>query len=242
LIREKETDVKDSEIAAAMSEISMDAAPDQRVEEFASIYSMATGSPVGSPLTSAQRRLAHTWYHENFRQVWPYLSRETAAHMSAVYSDMKSKAGALAQLACPTCGPVDLSFPIGIEPWSAQSSRNKVAIRKFVNAGLKGMPNRRDPLEGPVCLTVVSVVPRSRPGARKKDADNLVKGLLDALSGYLYTDDSAIQCLTTRRLEYSGAKGYYMVGVRRAIPFDADVIFDDPTAATLLFGDLGDAP
>lgn len=230
--------MKDSDITEAISGISMDAPPEQRVEEFAGIYARATGNSVDSPITPEQRRLVHGWYHQNFEQVWPSLMRKLPALTFAIYSDIKSKASALVQSACPTCGPVFRSFPVGVEPWSAQSSEKKVAIREFVNAGLIEMPNRQKLLEGPICLSVVSVVPRSRAIARKKDADNLVKGFLDALSGYLYKDDSAIQCLTARRLEYAGNQGFYMVGVRPAVAFDADIVFDDPTPANLRWGDL----
>ena len=78
----------------------------------------------------------------------------------------------------------------------------------------------------PLCVTVASVVSAHKRGA--KDVDNLVKGLLDALQGFLYPNDRQIQCLTSRRLEYAGPSGYYLVGARPVVPVTADVIFDDP--------------
>lgn len=56
----------------------------------------------------------------------------------------------------------------------------------------------------------------------------MVKGLLDAMQGLLYKDDRDIQCLTSRRLEYSGAVGYYRVSARPVVPVSDDIIIDDP--------------
>jgi Holliday junction resolvase RusA-like endonuclease len=208
------------------------------MEAFARIYEAATGNAVSHPISTDNRKSLHTWFRENFELLWFNSVRQTSGRTAIVHADIASKASWIVQMACPTCGRAERTFPIGVEPWSAQSSERKVEIRNAVTAGLRGMPGSNKPLEGPLCLSVVSVVPRSYGNAKKKDVDNLVKGLLDALSGYLYVDDSAIQCLTTRRLEFAGSKGYYMVGVRRARPFEEDVIFDDPSPVRLVWGDL----
>jgi Endodeoxyribonuclease RusA len=47
-----------------------------------------------------------------------------------------------------------------------------------------------------------------------KDADNLVKGLLDSMQGVLYLNDRLVQCLTSRRIEYAGPAGHYVVSAR----------------------------
>ncbi len=69
------------------------------------------------------------------------------------------------------------------------------------------------------------------------DVDNAVKGMLDALNGVLYGDDSQIQCLTTRRIEYAGEVGYYMVAVRGVHDYLADVVADDATPALIMWGE-----
>lgn len=76
----------------------------------------------------------------------------------------------------------------------------------------------------PVCLSVSVVVPKSE---RIKDVDNLVKGLLDALTGYLYPDDRLVSCLTVRRFEYIGERGYYLLHARPVLPPADLVIVDD---------------
>lgn len=74
-----------------------------------------------------------------------------------------------------------------------------------------------------------------RGGVGRKDADNLAKGLLDALTGIVYDDDKQVQCLTIRRLEYSGMHGHYMVGVREAEDFRNDVLYEGPEGARILW-------
>jgi hypothetical protein len=85
--------------------------------------------------------------------------------------------------------------------------------------------------ESPICLSIVSVVPRQ---LKRKDVDNLVKGLLDAMEGVLYPNDGAVQCMTSRRMDYSGPAGHYIVSARSVLPWLADVVFDDPTPARIV--------
>ena len=64
-------------------------------------------------------------------------------------------------------------------------------------------------------------------GRGSMDVDNPVKGLLDSLNGVLYDDDSRIQCLSSRRLTYSGPSGGYFIAARSMWPWDEDVVIDD---------------
>jgi hypothetical protein len=87
--------------------------------------------------------------------------------------------------------------------------------------------------DGPVCLQVVSVVSAAR---RTIDVDNIVKGLLDAMQGVLYADDSQVQCLTSRRMTYDGPTGYYLLRANAVHPFGADVVCDDGKPPIILSG------
>ena len=72
------------------------------------------------------------------------------------------------------------------------------------------------PLEGPLCIRMVFVLPRpgrliwkSRPMPRawhesKPDADNLSKAVKDALSGLLWRDDAQVACMEVRKVIASG--------------------------------------
>ena len=90
--------------------------------------------------------------------------------------------------------------------------------------------------KSPVCITIAAVVPRKRN--KVKDVDNLVKGLLDGLAGVLYTNDKLVQCLTSRRFEYAGKKGYYLVSARAVYPWDNDVVYDSPADPIILSGKI----
>ncbi|PZS36376.1 MAG: hypothetical protein DLM61_00320 [Pseudonocardiales bacterium] len=64
----------------------------------------------------------------------------------------------------------------------------------------------------------------------------MVKGLLDAMQGYLYPDDELVQCLTVRRLEYAGAQGHYLVNAMPVAAWTHDVVVDDAARPSLLSG------
>lgn len=72
-----------------------------------------------------------------------------------------------------------------------------------------------------LCVTVVCAV---GAGDKQKDADNMVKGLLDALQGSVYTNDTAVAHLSVRRIRQEGQEGFYALGVTPVLdPLD-DVI------------------
>lgn len=142
---------------------------------------------------------------------------------------LAEKAGSVVQAQCLACEPVnDPAMPtlitvVDVEPWSSQSATERALIRETVNDRLR-QQGTRTPWTSPVCLSVVSLVPIS---SRMKDVDNLVKGLLDSLEGVLYNNDRQIQCLTSRRVDYPGGEGYYLLRVSAVHPWGADVVIDD---------------
>jgi hypothetical protein len=155
---------------------------------------------------------------------------------------MSEKAWRLAQSVCTSCevmvgpdGKIGLSavFPIDVEPWSRQSSKQATQIRVAVHDELAERGILRPWTKSPLCLTVVSLVPSS---TSQKDVDNLVKGLLDSMQDVLYLDDRLVQCLTSRRVEYGSPVGHYVVAARAVHPWNADVVHDDPAAPVILSG------
>jgi Endodeoxyribonuclease RusA len=155
---------------------------------------------------------------------------------------MSEKARRLADNDCGSCEAVTGTdgklalyriFPVDVEPWSRQAAKNAVAIREAVHRELDSSGICHPWSGSPLCLTVVSLVPSS---VTMKDVDNLVKGLLDSMQDVLYVNDRQVQCLTSRRVEYAGPVGHYVVCVRAVYPWDADVVYDDPAAPVIAFG------
>jgi Endodeoxyribonuclease RusA len=155
---------------------------------------------------------------------------------------MTEKASWMVQSRCGVCEPVvrpdgsfplNLHTPIDIDPWSSQSEPGREAVREAVRHEMSARSLYQPYGDGPLCVSVVSVVPRAQG---RKDADNLVKGLLDSLQGVLYTNDNQIQCLTSRRVTFLGPTGYYLFGISAVEPYDADVVLDDALPARILTG------
>jgi Holliday junction resolvase RusA-like endonuclease len=79
-----------------------------------------------------------------------------------------------------------------------------------------------------VCTWVVAVM-----GAhdRDKDVDNLVKGILDAIQGKVYSNDASIQHLNATKIRHASSDGYYLVSVRPVRGYLDDVI--DPNSIVI---------
>lgn len=204
---------------------------EERLEIVWKHYEQETRKPLDRPVSSAQQEQVREWLVKHPDGLGLLAVKEPALRFP-VAVDIASKAGMAVQLACPLCEvdsdassspAVNLFFPVRVMPWSAQSNpENNKALKANVTAYLKtkgmlkGIAGSR-----PICVSISSVVP---PKQRKKDVDNLVKGLLDSLTSVLYEDDRHVQCLTTRRFEYAGTEGHYLVRARTVRPWDADVV------------------
>lgn len=202
-------------------------------------YSIATGVALPPDPTQAQRQVVETWLRAQRDDALVMLGAFAQPSIKwLVNLTTSNKANRLVSLTCPTCGPTTRSFPVDVDPWSAQSQpKLKVQIREAVSRQLKGADASSESsiLLGPVCISIVAVVPMGRGGIGRKDTDNLAKGLLDALTGIVYSDDKQVQCLTIRRLEYAGSHGHYMVGIREAEDFRDDVLYEGPEGARILW-------
>lgn len=216
------------------------AGPLDRLEVVWEGYEHATGSSVERPPTHEQRRDVRDWLRKlrALPDGGPALLKVGRHLTPAVSHSPQEKAEALAQAWCTGCEtvmtasgmfPMYVTFSVRVPPWSAQSKRREAPeIRRAVTAGLHERENLTKLLwDGPVCLGIVSLVARKD---RTPDVDNLVKGIMDALQGVIYLNDSQVQCVTSRRIDYAGSPGHYRISARAVHPWSADVIFDDPTA------------
>ncbi|MFC9362891.1 RusA family crossover junction endodeoxyribonuclease [Rhodococcus sp. NPDC057014] len=211
-----------------------DTTAEERLDVIWKHYEKETGRQLDRPPTVVQRQEVHDWLNQHESHIRTIAARKPQLVILAS-SNLLSKANTITQLTCPSCeietdttaGPsLDVSFPIQVLPWSAQArSVNNTKIKAAVTAELatrhmfQGAAGSR-----PMCVSISSVVPHKQ---RKKDVDNLVKGLLDSLTSVLYDDDRQVQCLTTRRFEYSGSIGFYFVRARTVRPWEADVVWPE---------------
>ena len=204
-----------------------------RLDSVWSHYENECATTISRPPTPIERRAVLDWMRqERVSGNWASLLTKRPVLLGAAYYTVVEKASTLRQQSCLACEPVmleggqfpvNISFGIDVEPWAAQSKRNRVKIREAVTAELK-RTNHLKLTSYNFCVTVVSLVKHC---SRRKDADNLVKGLLDSMQGVLYVNDSQIQCLKSQRLEYSGPAGAYFVSATAVRPWADDVVLDD---------------
>ena len=219
------------------------ASPSERLDVVWRHYESMTNSQIAHPPAQQQRSEVHDWLLK-LRGTGddPMLALRRTRLWHPLFLSLAEKSMAVQQAQCNACevlvdengkSPLNRSFPIQVEPYSAQSNEKRVKIREAVNSELLragiGIPWDKSP----VCVTVIALVPRQ---SQTKDVDNLAKGVLDAMNKVVYKDDRQIQCLTTRRIEYAGLKGSYWVSIRAVRPWSEDVVFDDPTPPEILWG------
>jgi hypothetical protein len=235
-----------AQIDKGISALGRDPSIDEALGVVWSVYEQATGETLSFEPSHDERQQVATWLRElRTDDDGPLYLRPPRSPVPLIGRTVPELASIITQYGCAfhqpdlgVDGPYSYSFPVRIDPWSAQSSgREKVAIRKAVTGALlaKGVPLMPWGTR-PLCLTVTAIIGRR---GKVADVDNLAKGLLDAMQGYLYENDSQIQCLTLRRMPYAGTVGHYLV---RAVPVRAwsdYVVFDDPAQPKVLTGEVG---
>ena len=228
---------------AAIRALGPDASPNQRLEAVWRAYEQEKGASLDRPLRADEQARVYDWLKalragDNF----PVFSARAELTRATVHLTMSEKAWRIAQCACTSCelivgpdGKIGLYkiFPIDVEPWSRQSNKQATQIRDAVRHELAERGLLHPWTESQLCLTIVSLVPST---THRKDVDNLVKGLLDSMQDVLYRDDRLVQCLTSRRVEYAGPVGHYIVAVSAVHPWNADVVHDNPAAPKILSG------
>lgn len=218
--------------------------PEGRLAALWEAFEADTGRTIERPPSAEERRDVSEWLLGRRRDgaSGDFVVRDPGRRWLA-HRTPGEKAGRLVQAACSACEvvvatdgqiPMHLVAPIDVEPWSAQSTREKkVVIREAVNEHMLARGLHEPLADETLCLTMVSFVPRSRG---HMDVDNLVKGLLDALEGVLYLNDWQVQCLTSRRVFTDATDGSYLLSARVVYPYEADVVHDDARPLTILAG------
>lgn len=211
-----------------------------RLEVIWSYYEQEERCSISRPPTAKERERVMLWLRA------PRVDGDGASLLlrrpmlrGSAFFTLVEKAGTIRQFSCPACEilteadghfPVNINFHVDVEPWAAQSTRDKVKIREAVTRKMR-QDGHVEPSDHNFCVSIVSLV---RKSARTMDVDNIVKGLLDSLQGVLYHNDKQVQCLTSRRMPYNGPAGAYFLSAVAVRPWDADVIFDDGKPPTFL--------
>lgn len=206
-----------------LAQLPITASAEQRLAVLWRHYSAATDVQLTDPPTLEERGEVYEWL-KGLRvgvagdSAPIFMVKQHRMRLLAALSPAE-KPGPLVQLDCGSCevvadanGHAARMFPIEVDPWSAQvdgarNRRLKDAVTTMLKTHYRGEPTATFPM----CVSVVSLVPQSH---RRKDADNLLKGLLDSLASVAYENDAQIQCLTSRRVEYAGQTGLYFVKLR----------------------------
>jgi Holliday junction resolvase RusA-like endonuclease len=170
--------------------------------------------------------LRELWRGDNFPTL---MTKRPRLRVDASLSILE-KASSVAQLACPACKPLLgwSQLPVPVQPWSAQvDNEENQQMKQLVASYLANRNHFRSPQAGPLCVSVVTVLPRSR---KRIDADNAVKGLLDSLANSVYENDRDIQCLTSRVMRNTNKSGHYLLRIAQVEPWEADVVWPNNPA------------
>lgn len=228
-------------LAAALEQLDNEAGPDERLEVVWATYKAYTGSTVDRPPTNEQRRAVRDWVLtlDPTRIAW--LTRRVQL-IPAISLTQIEKVNFVSQNACSTCEPIvsedgsmplNIHFPINVDPWSAQANKKRSKALKEAVCSQLSRWNYLTPWPNSICLSIVSVVPRTQP---RKDVDNVAKGIIDTLQGHIFTNDRNVQCLISRIFRYRGPTGYYSIHAKAVHPWEADTIYDAETGPQILSG------
>lgn len=203
--------------------------PEDRLEILWGECEKTTGRSTGQPPSDHERLGVEQWLRQNNAQAL-WLNR------FGVYKTLREKAGLVVQQACGACerlpyAPV-FNRVVWHEPWSHQTDQARSnKIKQQIQQKLTPTASEwAAHVDLPVCLSVVAIQSEK---TKAKDADNVVKGLLDALEKVLYANDRQVQCLTSRRFQTAAPFGYYLVNATFVRPWMADVVLDDPREPTI---------
>jgi Holliday junction resolvase RusA-like endonuclease len=221
--------------------ISAFADANKRVAATVRAYTEATGVHPMHPLTEADRRQVRDWLihedmiaptNEDGHSAALLYGERTPIAIPRIHEDLARKAGWLQQALCITCIPAMNVIPLAISlsirtrPFSAQSmDPSKLASLKQKIG--QNLASRNHDLSAwtnhELCITVVAVVPRR---GLRKDVDNMIKGLLDAMQGPIYADDRLVQHSCVRSLVHDGdhSLAYYQIHIRPVEDARGDVI------------------
>ena len=212
----------------ALIALGQSATPPERLEAVFAAYSHATGLGLSSPPSDAEREAVASWLTGELMHGDLTLMARFPTLQATAYPRISDKAFSVTQLPCPSCcvsgdgGRID--FAVRVRPFSMQSRIGREIggeLKAAIRLGLQSRPGTSLRWSGPVCLSLLVLYGTAD---RDMDADNSVKGFLDALSGSVYMDDAQIQHLSVRKLRHEGVDRCYRATARHVYPADADVI------------------
>ncbi|TCM36010.1 RusA family crossover junction endodeoxyribonuclease [Kribbella sp. VKM Ac-2568] len=203
------------------------AAPDARLAVIWASYQAETGIRLSDPPSQPDKENVASWLIEREIHGDLTLAMRVRRLVHTISPRADEKVNSLAQLSCLGCVSAPpfgdrISFAIRVRPFTMQTNpgiggRLKAAItndltkRRLINSNWSGA----------VCITIVMLLAKDDSD---KDVDNSVKGVLDALQGVVYTNDSQIQHLSSHKLRHQGSDRYYRVDARQVHPHTADII------------------
>jgi Endodeoxyribonuclease RusA len=211
------------------------AGPVARVEATLRAYEAGTRLKLSTPITDDERAAVRLWLvaaemYDAIDDTGHGMALLATREGPLIHPGVSEKIGYLQQASCSTClldesrSPIAISFGVRTRPFSAQSlgADELRVLKERIADRMAGKFSTIDDWQGAeLCVTVVCAL---GAGDRQKDADNMVKGLLDALQGSVYANDTSIAHLSVIRIRQEGNEGFYALGASPALkPLD-DVI------------------
>ncbi len=220
--------------------LDLESTPESRLDAVCRAYESHTGNSLPRPLDENAQLNVRKWLIDQefstskatdsvYSKALLWRKHQYSAPL--IHRDAGIKAGWLQQAPCVTCHPNDtssarpISFSIRVRPFSAQAlkSSSLKSIKEKIRNSMEGrFQDTGDWTDTEVCVSIVAVVGRND---RKKDVDNMAKGLLDSIQKFTFTDDNMISHLSIHRLKQTGVEGYYKILVRPVSNNMSDVVY-----------------
>jgi Holliday junction resolvase RusA-like endonuclease len=190
-------------------------------------YKNDTGCKIPNDIAQKDDRLKDIvkWMNKNHNYFDGFV---TKGHLEKRFSaSLSSKISSLAQHNCSICQttyPTHI-IPIRIRPLSHQTRKkiNKNAFKAAIASKFSDKKLLADFSGKSLCMHILFVV---NPEKTPSDIDNLAKLLNDALIGYIYDDDRAIEHLSLLRFSHDGEEEYIYIRIAAtSINQHEDVLF-----------------
>ncbi len=203
--------------------------PGNRIRTAAFAYNSRGCAQIAVPPTTDEERRALSDWLRHEREAGLQAARPTREpFIPLLHETWIAKVHWLWTRPCDVCdtraGPgIQVRFMVPIEPFTAQTSSSRLRnLKARVRERLRSQSVVNQRWRGvPVCLTVIAAL---GVGLRSKDADNLVKALLDAMQDVLFQNDDAVQHLNVVRLRPGTPDGFYAVSARPIRALEDDIV------------------
>jgi Holliday junction resolvase RusA-like endonuclease len=157
-----------------------------------------------------------------------------------LFPGISEKISWLHQSPCATCYSYarsnQINLPISVPPWSHQSQAKYTVAFKAALANRAGnLPPLIASKDGRFCVRILFVLSAS---ASLKDCDNMAKGFLDAMQGYLYLNDNQIDHLEIMRIISDSTSGYILIRCMETTAFLQNDLVDEASSHATILGTL----